>query len=54
MAGYEELSALAAAAYREDGDADSPDLGECDRCGSTTSRDVCRKCRLLDSIEAAS
>ncbi|OYR42432.1 MULTISPECIES: TIGR00269 family protein [unclassified Halorubrum] len=55
MAGYEELSALAAEAYREGGDAadGAPDLGECERCGSKTSRDVCRKCRLLDSIEAA-
>ena len=54
MAGYEELSALAAERYREGGDAaaDAPDLGECERCGSKTSRDVCRKCRLLDSIKA--
>ena len=53
MAGYEELSALAADAYREDDDGDTPSLSECSRCGSTTSRDVCRKCRLLDAIEAA-
>jgi uncharacterized protein (TIGR00269 family) len=62
MAGYEELSALAADAYRGDGEADdeNPDgdgvgaagLRECERCGSQTSRDVCRKCRLLESIEA--
>jgi uncharacterized protein (TIGR00269 family) len=53
MAGYEELSALAADAYRDgDGDRENPDLGECERCGSQTSRDVCRKCRLLESIEA--
>jgi uncharacterized protein (TIGR00269 family) len=66
MAGYEELSALAADAYRggdgegaggDEGDAgdegDDSTLSECERCGSKTSRDVCRKCRLLDSIEAA-
>ena len=52
MAGYEELSALAADAYRE-GDGDAPALSECERCGSKTSRDICRKCRLLDAIEAA-
>jgi len=61
MAGYEELSALAAEAYRDGGDAtandgsdahDSPALHGCERCGSQTSRDVCRKCRLLESIEA--
>jgi uncharacterized protein (TIGR00269 family) len=55
MAGYEELSALAADAYRgagADPDDETPGLGECERCGSQTSRDVCRKCRLLESIEA--
>ncbi|PSQ56884.1 TIGR00269 family protein [Halobacteriales archaeon SW_8_68_21] len=61
MAGYEELSALAAEAYRDGGDTtandgsdahDLPALRECERCGSQTSRDVCRKCRLLESIEA--
>ena len=52
MAGYEELSALAADAYRGDGDGENPGLSECERCGSKTSRDVCRKCRLLASIEA--
>ena len=52
MAGYEELSAIAADRYR-DGDEGTSDLSACSRCGSRTSRDVCRKCRLLDSIEAA-
>jgi uncharacterized protein (TIGR00269 family) len=66
MAGYEELSALAADRYRgpaADGDDESADdsstgaredrsLRECERCGSTTSRPVCRTCRLLESIEA--
>ncbi|SNR35927.1 tRNA 2-thiolation protein NcsA [Halorubrum vacuolatum] len=51
MAGYEELSALAADRYRDDGD--GPGLSTCERCGSKTSRDVCRKCRLLAAIEAA-
>jgi uncharacterized protein (TIGR00269 family) len=46
MAGYEDLAALAAKALRGDG----PDLGSCDRCGSTTARDVCRKCSLLDAM----
>ncbi|WP_435161047.1 tRNA 2-thiolation protein NcsA [Halorubrum sp. SY-15] len=74
MAGYEELSALAADRYRgpvECGDTSTateaatavdaaPDdrstgersLRECERCGSTTSRPVCRTCRLLESIQA--
>jgi len=49
MAGYEELAALAAERYR---DGEGPELRECSECGSKTSRDVCRKCRLLDSIAA--
>jgi uncharacterized protein (TIGR00269 family) len=50
MAGYEELAELAAQRYREDG---GPDLRECERCGSATGRDVCRKCRLLEAVETA-
>ncbi|GAB7093790.1 TIGR00269 family protein [Halolamina litorea] len=50
MAGYEELAELASDAY-DDGD-EATALGECERCGSTTSGDVCRKCRLLASMEA--
>ena len=50
MSGYEELAALAADAYGDDGDGEP--LGECEECGSTTSADVCRKCRLLASMEA--
>ena len=50
MAGYEELAELAAQRYGED--SDSSDLGECERCGSTTGRDVCRKCRLIEAVEA--
>ena len=50
MAGYEELAELAAQRYGED--SDGGDLGECERCGSTTGRDVCRKCRLIEAVEA--
>ena len=50
MSGYEELAALAADAYDGDGDGDA--LGECEECGSTTSAEVCRKCRLLASMDA--
>jgi uncharacterized protein (TIGR00269 family) len=50
MAGYEELASLAAA--RHDRAADGS-LGECRRCGSVTTREVCRKCALVASIEAA-
>ena len=49
MAGYEELAELAARRYRDGG---SEDLGECDRCGSSTGGRICRKCRLVESIEA--
>ncbi|MFW5939346.1 MAG: tRNA 2-thiolation protein NcsA [Halolamina sp.] len=49
MSGYEELAALAADAYGGD---EEGELGECAECGSTTSADVCRKCRLLASMEA--
>ncbi|MFB6250132.1 MAG: TIGR00269 family protein [Halobellus sp.] len=50
MSGYEELASMAADRYRG---ASTPELAECDRCGSQTTRDVCRKCRLLESLEAA-
>ncbi|WP_248897807.1 tRNA 2-thiolation protein NcsA [Haloplanus halobius] len=50
MAGYEELAELAAQRYR--GGDGSRDLGECERCGSSTSGRICRKCRLVESIEA--
>jgi len=49
LAGYEELAALAAERYRR-GNAGGPELSDCERCGSATSRDVCRKCRLLESV----
>ena len=52
MAGYEELAALAAGEFgsREEG---STELDECGRCGASTTRELCRKCSLLDSIHAA-
>ncbi|MBV0923922.1 TIGR00269 family protein [Halomicroarcula limicola] len=50
MAGYEKLAALAADAYGGD-DADA-EFGECDSCGAPTARDLCRKCNLLDALEA--
>ena len=52
MAGYEELAALASAASDGAGDG-GPDYGECERCGAPTARDLCRKCGLLDALDAA-
>ncbi|EMA49866.1 tRNA 2-thiolation protein NcsA [Halococcus salifodinae] len=49
MAGYEEFAKLAAEAYRGDG----PDLGECERCGGTTTREICRSCQLTEAVHAA-
>ena len=49
MAGYEKLAALAAGAYGSNGDTE---FGECDNCGAPTARDRCRKCNLLDALEA--
>ncbi len=51
MAGYEELAGIVAEEYDRKGE--NPDLGECNECGAPTTREVCRKCSLLDSIEAA-
>ncbi|WP_436926941.1 tRNA 2-thiolation protein NcsA [Halosimplex amylolyticum] len=50
MAGYEKLAALAASAF---GAAEPADYGECGVCGAPTGREVCRKCDLLDALEAA-
>ncbi|WP_435335001.1 tRNA 2-thiolation protein NcsA [Haloarchaeobius sp. TZWWS8] len=50
MAGYEELAGIVAQRYRDDGD--DADLRECEECGATTTRDRCRKCSLLDALEA--
>ncbi|PSP87852.1 TIGR00269 family protein [Halobacteriales archaeon QS_4_69_34] len=49
MAGYEELAAMAAERYRGGGS----DLGECERCGSATTRETCRTCQLVESVHAA-
>ena len=51
MAGYEELAGLAADEYRE-GEDDDTDVGTCADCGSPTTRDRCRKCALLDAVNA--
>ena len=52
LSGYEELASLAAQRYDGAGD-DRVELSECERCGSSTSDDVCRKCRLLEAVEGA-
>lgn len=50
LAGYEELARLTAADRQAT--SDGPDLRECERCGSSTTREICRKCRLLDAVGA--
>jgi uncharacterized protein (TIGR00269 family) len=50
MAGYEELAGLAADEYGEDGD--EAEVGTCEECGAPTPRDRCRKCALLDAVNA--
>lgn len=52
LSGYEELASLAAQRYDGAGD-DRVELSACDRCGSSTSGDVCRKCRLLEAVDGA-
>ncbi|WP_332898080.1 MULTISPECIES: tRNA 2-thiolation protein NcsA [unclassified Haladaptatus] len=53
MAGYEELAAIAAKEYRGDGDGDEQtSLVECERCGAATTRKVCRKCKLVEAVNA--
>ena len=49
MSGYEELAELTAERYRGES---SDDLGECERCGSKTGSRICRKCRLIESVNA--
>jgi len=49
MSGYEELAELTAERYRGD---DQSELNDCERCGSKTGSQVCRKCRLIESINA--
>ncbi|WP_435098525.1 tRNA 2-thiolation protein NcsA [Halarchaeum sp. P4] len=51
MAGYEEMAAMAAERYRSDGS--EADLNECTECGAPTTRDVCRKCYLVEAVHAA-
>ncbi|GGL33050.1 arginosuccinate synthase [Halarchaeum grantii] len=51
MAGYEEMAAMAADRYRSAGS--EADLNECEECGAPTTRDVCRKCYLVDAVHAA-
>ncbi|MFB6298448.1 MAG: TIGR00269 family protein [Salinirussus sp.] len=46
LSGYEELVGLAAGHHGDD-----EVLGECQECGSATSRAVCRTCGLLDALE---
>ncbi len=48
MSGYEELAALAATEHRDE----SKSLDECEQCGSPTTGKLCRKCGLLDALEA--
>lgn len=48
MAGYEELGEIVSEALGER----NADLRECAECGSTTTREICRKCSLLEAIEA--
>jgi len=50
MAGYEELAGIVADEYA--GTDQEADLGECEECGATTTRDKCRKCALLESLAA--
>jgi tRNA(Ile)-lysidine synthase TilS/MesJ len=40
---------MAADRYRGESTAE---MRECERCGSKTTREVCRKCRLLESLAA--
>ncbi len=47
LAGYEELAEIAAETYSGD---DGADLRDCSECGSTTTREICRKCSLLESL----
>ncbi|WP_311171276.1 tRNA 2-thiolation protein NcsA [Halobellus ordinarius] len=49
VSGYEELASMAADRYRGES---TPEMEACDRCGSQTTGDVCRKCRLLESLAA--
>ncbi len=52
MSGYEELAELTADRYRSDKTGENPALNDCERCGSKTGSRICRKCRLIESINA--
>ena len=47
LAGYEELGGIVADEYSGE---DGADLRACEQCGSTTTRERCRKCSLLESL----
>ena len=49
MAGYEELADLAAERYKRN---TQTTLSSCERCGAKTTRDVCRKCALVEAVNA--
>lgn len=49
MAGYEKLARMVAHEYRDPNET----VGRCERCGSPTGREICRKCGLLDAIGSA-
>jgi len=51
MAGYEEMAAMAADRYRSAGS--ESDLNECAACGAPTTREICRKCYLVEAVHAA-
>jgi alpha-L-fucosidase len=48
--GYKEfVPELTAERYRSD---EGAELNDCEQCGSKTGSRVCRKCRLIESINA--
>lgn len=51
MAGYEELAGIAADEYGSDDGAES-EAEECEECGAPTTREKCRKCALVDAVNA--
>ena len=48
LAGYEELAGIVAERY--DDSEDGAELRSCRECGSTTTREICRKCALLEAL----
>ncbi len=47
IAGYEELAGILATEYSGEG---NTTLNACTECGSTTTREICRKCSLLEAL----